>query len=329
MLDTLEKQNIPCETNNIVINPNWENYKKRLAIEIVDTPEGLTTNWLRISHIPELIRYYQPSPGIAVDHDLMKHICMNCPFPAEVYLRGFFSFALIDEIEQAFVSVGKFVVHSEQNLQNLLDNGSESPNIRSRDAQNLISSMFRKSWESFCRMKGFYEYPFAKQLGFHITKDQIPLSMKIIWSRHGQRRSSMLRNSAGGKVWQYGVSATPYFWPFIHFRIKARVLFANLASNEAGTIIGDAGEQHRLRRSICKGWRNKAWHGRLMAFLTYISGESSSIMLPLSSLCSLIIDATPVRVTSPITTNLPDTMSDEAEEQDSSTLGNFDAEDDD
>jgi hypothetical protein len=76
----------------------------------------------------------------------------------------------------------------------------------------------------------------------------------------------VLRNSAGGKVYQYGISATPYFWPFPHFQLKARALFAELAGDRAGAVIADANIQHRLRRTICKGWRNKAWHGRLMAF---------------------------------------------------------------
>jgi hypothetical protein len=138
----------------------------------------------------------------------------------------------------------------------------------------------------------------------------------------------MLRNAAGGKVWQYGVSATPYFWPFPHFKIKARVLFADLAGREAGSIFEDRDQQHRLRRSVCKGWRNKAWHGRFMAFLELLSGTSPDIALTLSNSCSLDIDATPLLVTSPITTVLPDLMSDEAEEQDSSTLKSSDSEDD-
>jgi hypothetical protein len=120
----------------------------------------------------------------------------------------------------------------------------------------------------------------------------------------------------------------PYFWPFPHFRIKSRVLFAELSGKEAGAIFNDAGQQHRLRRSICKGWRNKVWHGRLMAFLELLSGESPYIDIRLSDSASFRLDATPILVTSPVTTTLPDVMSDDEEEQDDSTLGNFDPEDD-
>jgi hypothetical protein len=106
------------------------------------------------------------------------------------------------------------------------------------------------------------------------------------------------------------------------------VLFTELAGKESGEIIKETDKQHNLRRTICKGWRNKAWHGRFMAFLELLSGATPFIELALSGSCSLMIDTSPVFVTSPVTTVLPDTMSEEAEEQDTSTLGNFDEEDD-
>lgn len=326
LLDTLERQGVPRSTDKIAINPNWENYKKRLALKIEEAPEILTANWLRISGLPELIRYYQP-PG-AIDHSLMERTCGEGPIPAEVYLRGFFSFAAPDEVESAFAAVGRFVVHSQHQLSELLEKGSESPNIRPREVQNLVSSMFRRGWENLCRAKGLQQYAFSKQFGFHVTKDQLPLGKKIPWGRQGQRRSSMLRNSASGKVWQYGVSASPYFWPFPHFRIKSRVLFAELAGKEAGAIFEDVEQQHRLRRSVCKGWRNKAWHGRFMAFLELLAGQSPHIELPLGGSSTLKLDASPVLVTAPVTTALPDSMTDEAEEQDASTLGTFNVEED-
>ena len=321
LLDALEKQGVP-RSGSIQINPNWENYKKRLAVKIENSPENLTTNWLKIAEVPESVRYYQP-PG-SIDHPLMQRTCANSKFPAEIYMRGFFSFAAPEEIEREFAGVGKFVVHSEHNLSELLESGTDSPKIRPREAKNLITSMFRKSWENNCREKGLYEYLYSKQVGFHITKDQASLRKRISWGRQGLRRSSMLRNVAKGKVWQYGVSATPYLWPLPHFRIKSRVLFSLLAGKEAGEVFEDADKQHSLRRSICKGWRNKAWHGRLMAFLELLSSGSPQFELPLSSTCSLVLDSHPLSVTSPVTTEILDLMTEETEEQDVSTLGDYD-----
>jgi hypothetical protein len=133
----------------------------------------------------------------------------------------------------------------------------------------------------------------------------------------------MLRNIAGGKVWQYGVSANPLFWPYPHFRLKARVVFADLASGKAGAVIADVDRQHRHRRTICKGWRNKQWYGRLMAFLTMLRGESDSIELKLSSTATMMLDASPIRFESPVSTSTVDVMLDDGEEGDLSTLGSL------
>jgi hypothetical protein len=48
----------------------------------------------------------------------------------------------------------------------------------------------------------------------------------------------------------------------------------------------------------------------------------------LSGSCTLKLDANPVLFTSPVTTVLPDAMADDAEESDSTTLGNFNSEED-
>jgi len=321
LLDALESQNVPRSTEHVTINPSWEAYKKSMAIRIEHDPETLTLNWLRVMEIPEVIRYYQPRG--AIDHGLMTMACRTGQYPAEVYLRGFFSFAPLEEIETDFAHVSKFDLHSEHNLMELLDNGSDSPDIEPREIKNLVVSMFRRSWEQFCRSKGLYEYAFSKQVAFHITKDQIPVAKRVSWGRQGQRRNAMLRNIARGKVWQYGVTALPSLWPYPHFKLKSRVLFAELANKEAGNVFEDKDQQHRLRRSVCSGWRNKAWHGRLMAYLQILSGGSATIDLPLSGSVNLKLDARPALAISPVTTLLPDLMDDDAEEQDVSTLGNL------
>jgi TIR domain len=328
LLDTLQKQNVRRATDGTAINPNWENYRKRLAIKVEAAPEILTSNWLRVASLPDTIRYYYP-PG-SINLELMERTCRESAIPAEVYQRGFFSFASPEEIERDFGNVAAFEIQSEHNPIDLLECGSRSPDIEPREARNLLSSVYRRAWENFCRSRGLYEHLFAKQTAFHVGEAQKPLGIRVSWGRQGQRRSSMLRNSAGGKVWQYGVSASPFFWPFPHFKLKARVLFAGLtAGKKAGAVIGDADTQHRLRRTICKGWRNKAWHGRLMAFLELLSGGCPHIMLPLSDACAITLDARPMPFTSPVTTSLPDTLDDDAEESDDSTLGTFNPEDED
>ena len=92
------------------------------------------------------------------------------------------------------------------------------------------------------------------------------------------------------------------------------MLFAELGSGKAGAIINDAAIQHRLRRTVCKGWRNKQWHGRLMAYLELLAGDAPYISVPIADACAITLDVKPVQFTCPVTTALPDAMDADAEE---------------
>lgn len=78
---------------------------------------------------------------------------------------------------------------------------------------------------------------------------------------------------------------------------------------------------HRLRRTVCKGWRNKQWHGRMLAFLELISRDSAYIRLRLSADEAVVLEAAPILFSSPVSTDLPDTQDGDDEETDLSTLG--------
>jgi hypothetical protein len=58
-----------------------------------------------------------------------------------------------------------------------------------------------------------------------------------------------------------------------------------------------------------------------------LEGDAPCITVPLADTCAIAFDARPVRFTSPVTTALPDAMDADAEETDDSTLGLFNAED--
>ena len=318
LLETLAIQNVPCDLDRIEINPNWEHYKKRHAIQIENAPERLTSNWLRIVEVPDTIRYFQPTGTI--NHQALHQECRDFHYPAEVYLRGFFSFCDLDEINDAFHRVGNFALVSKIPFMEFVGQGAESLSIRRREASNLAVSMFRQAWEIFCRERNLHEYFYSQLSGFHVTDEHVPLGKKLRWGRQGENRSSMLRNKAQGKVWQFGVTALPGFWPFPHFKLKSRVLFAEVYGDKAGPIFSNKDLQHRFRRRVCKGWRNKQWHGRLMAFMELLAGDQSFVKLPLGPATFVKLDAMPILFTSAVTTVLPNVMNDEDEEQDDDTL---------
>ena len=189
--------------------------------------------------------------------------------------------------------------------------------------------MMKDAWFRFCRDRGLIDYSYSNSVGFHASPALAPKGARIPWGTQGERRSSMLRNVAKKHIWQYGVTALPSIWPFWHFKLKARVLFAADNGTQEGLAIDDPKKMHRLRRSICKGWRNKQWHGRMLAFLELISGDSAYIRLRFSPDSDCVLDAVPVLFSSPISTMLPDITDTDAEETDTSTLGRPEAEEED
>lgn len=327
LLEALKRQKVPADRHAAKINPNWEIYRRRNAVPLLWQPERLTSNWLRVSECPNALNYYEPVG--AIDRTHLGKACGNAAFPIVAANIGVLTFADPADLSEAMSQVGRFMLKEQRSLPDLIAEGWPQLGIARQDASNVVHSMFRQAWVSFCRRRGFLEFTYASSVsGFHADPAQVKIGQRISWGGQGERRWSMLRNVARGHVWSYGVTALPSFWPFPHFKLKSRVLFAPLLGSETGAALEDAKKQHRLRRSVCKGWRNKQWYGRMLAFLELLSEQTAFIHLSLAPGADIVLDATPLLFTSPVSTTLPDELGDEQEEQDESTLGKPDPEDD-
>jgi TIR domain len=318
LLVALKRQRVPCR-DTPAINPNWEQYRRRSAIPLINEPERLTSNWLRVAECPDVIRYFVPSG--AVDTSAMNVACRALRFPASPRDRGFFAFAATDEINELLAGTGKFRETHAFDLLKFISEGAPELKLVGKDASNIVNGMYRKAWNALCVERGLLEYQYSASSGYHVGAMTAKLGQRIPWGGQGDRRWSMLRNEAKGHVWQFGVTGIPAFWPLQHFKLKSRVIFAPPSATDDGKPYEDKKKQHRLRRSVCKSWRNKQWHGRLMALLELLAGEFSFISLPLSPAINLLLDPTPMLFTSPVSTALPNILGDEDEEDDESTLG--------
>jgi hypothetical protein len=325
LLDALHRQKVPRYADMANINPNWELFRRRGAVPLIDQPERLTSNWLRVIEAPDAIHYYEASG--ASDPDRLKRALTTYPYPTAIQGRGFLSFAGQVEIDEAFEEIGRFRLKRSVPLLKFHEDGVPKLGIGRQVASNLLMAMIKEAWFLFCREQGLIEYSYSNSLGFHASPALAPVGTRIPWGKQGDKRSSMLRNVAKGHIWQYGVTALPATWPFWHLKLKARVLFAADNSTSEGLAIDDPKKMHKLRRSICKGWRNKQWHGRMQAFLELLSGDSAYLRLRLSAEHDIVLDATPILFTSPVSTVLPNIADADDEETDASTLGRPENED--
>lgn len=324
LLDALRRQRVRRDKSSIQIDPQWEIFRRQGALPLLNEPERLTANWLRVIETPDTIRYFEPT-GFA-DSVGMWSAARQSQCIAEPFNKGFLSFATASEINDELQTVGRFEIKHEAPFMTYLDEGLAEYELKKQDASNMAMSMFRKAWNLLCRERGFLEHSYSNAIGFHAGKDQLKIGHKVPWGKQGERRSAMLRNIAKGHVWQFGISGLPAFWPYPHIKLKSRVLFSPINADEAGIPYEDARKQHRLRRSVCKGWRNKQWRSRLMAFLEILSRDLSYIALPLSASMRLTIEAAPLLFSSPVSTRLPNKLEDDEEEVDETTLGRPDPE---
>lgn len=320
LLDSLERQNVPKANPDLAISPEWERYQKRAQVVLEDAPERLTSNWVRVTAAPDHIHWLTPTGPI--NHSVMLKEANTFAFPLAAHNRGFFGFCSPDELTEHFVGTGKFAVGQSILLAEFLEAGAPDMDVDARTAHNHFVSIMRTAWERYCRQLGLLRYEYASGPSFHIGEDQAKLRQRIAWGRQGDKRSSVLRNIAKNKVWEFGMSAIPSLYPFPHYRLKARVLFSDVKNeNGRGDTIDDSRVQHRLRRSVCLPWRNPAWHGRLMAYLELLAPDLAEILLPVSAGQVLRVDATPITLTSPVSVKQTDAGLDEdAEETDETTL---------
>jgi hypothetical protein len=292
LLAALEKEKVPRDTSSVRISPNWEQYRQRDGVQIKDEPEPLTSNWLRVVEIPDTIRYF--SPKGAIDHASFAKACGKFRFHGQVHERGLFSFASLDDVNTELAHIASFEIAHERDTLAFVRDGFPDRNIEAREASNFVKSIFRKAWETWAINAGLLRIEYSKDSAFHITKDQAGIGQRIPWGTQGEKHSSMLRNIARKHVWSFGVTAIPTFWPYYHFKLKSRVLFSEVSGNEAGPVIEKKGAQHRLRRSVCKGWRNKQWHGRLRAFLELLAGDAAYLNLAVGSDALIKLEAVPI-----------------------------------
>lgn len=327
LLGALRRQGVTRRRENIEVAGQWENYRKRGAVPLVREPEPLVSNWIQILEMPDELCFYEATG--AVQTDVLKRRVRGLSFPAVVHEQGVITFAAPPDVEESLGGVAQLRLRTSVLVIDAVEKGMPEIGVAGRDLSNMLTGLLRDAWERHCRKNGMVAYAYSNGDGFHVSPTQVGIGERVPWGRQGERRSSMLRNIARKHVWSYGVTAIPRNWPFWHFRLKARVLFAKDNNTEQGERIDDPKKMHRLRRSGCKGWRNKQWHGRLLAFLQIMSGDSAYIRVSLAPGLDMLLSSEPLLFTSPVSTALPDVGDPDAEEQDESTLGRPAADDED
>lgn len=320
LLETLQKKGVPKASGGVV-QPAWAVYLRRMAVRIEAVPEPLTSSWLRVLHMPDRINFVRPL-GATTEAQRFATV-QTVSLPLVAFGDGFWTFGNGTDLQNAFPAAGRCEVHSSVSYDGFLEQGCQKLGITPRDAGNLINSLLRQAWEKNCLRRGLTPHSYASDVGFHVGENLLPVGKRVGWGRQGSRRNSVLRNRAKGRLWEFGVSATASRFPFPHYRLKGRVRFSERDVRTGPEMVIEGWRQGKVRRSTCSGWRNKAWHGRLMAFMEVLAGESPYVDLPVGAGLSITLDGMPIQCTAPVTARQTFVMDEDAEEADPTTIQGY------
>jgi hypothetical protein len=162
LLASLKRQKVPFNAHAAVINPNWEIYRRRQAITLKNEPERLTSNWLRISEVPDFIYFFE-SIG-AIDRDALAHACLDAPFSITPMQMGLVTFLSEHELNEVLSNIGRFELKYAVPAPSFVSDGIGAAGIKRKDAWNVVHSMLRHAWNQFCRTRGLLEYRYSKSL---------------------------------------------------------------------------------------------------------------------------------------------------------------------
>jgi hypothetical protein len=258
-------------------------------------PETLLSNWLPIHKLPGEIRLYDFSGGVNVD---AAEECMrSAPWPLIRHLRGFLSFASLDDLKEHFEPFFPLAFVAKQSVEVFLEFGWVQQRLKARDARNMFVDLARQALEQAFRQRGLLAYDLAgRKTAWWPMSDTSPDSkVAFRWrDRSGQR---LIRGiSAKREIsWHFGISIIVRTSPFRYVQVTSHIIFT-----EDGRAPISESRMHRMRRTFPKSWRNARWRDMLLAFLWWLADGHSEYLVKAGSAEEFAIGLPPLSFVVPV-----------------------------
>jgi hypothetical protein len=270
LFETLEKAGVPRGTSpdahvlQSIIDAREEGRRF-----VLDRPEEALTNWFPIM-LPERIRYYR-FDGL---QDQMKAWLDECRIPFVLMGRLAGSFA----DPAAFAVAGTFpqqiVTGYDVSLMDFVSGTDLGPYLERSPASNDVVNLLRQHFAGVAKARGLKPIEFANgETGWFFPDDLVPAN-RISFIAPGGRR---VRRTMTGKFkklrWHLCLVAKPRIWPSPVYRIHGNVVLS-----DGGTVL--AGDKtHIRRRRLTRSWWNDVWRDRLLAAMSFLAENSSSVVM--------------------------------------------------
>jgi hypothetical protein len=297
ILSALERDGVPRDFkgNSGDALSRWVTERCTRLSAVVTTPETLTSNWLRINHLPEYVFLHSVSAPV----EQINSIVQSLRQPTFRYLRLIGSFATAEDLQRDVSPRVALTNAYRVRLQDfLLGKASELPGLPRWEAGKLMASLLRQAWNLNMERAGLLSFETASgHLAWFMPKGFVEGDWVEFWDDEGKkRRKALVGWSARRNVfWHFAVEARPILGEFPHFVLRQHVIF----TSDGKSPIESKERMHLLRRRFCKSWWNDRWRDLLIAFVTWLC-RTDQCALVTGSDSSIHHDEGLMRVVSPV-----------------------------
>jgi hypothetical protein len=257
--------------------------------------EELLSNWFPI-RLPEVLYFHElQRDGIgllAIQGD-------NLPFPAFQHNIYLIAFARTDDFSGKLGENISIKSTAEIKVQDFLDGNYDQRLAKEDLAWNFVVELLNDAWDRFFSQTKLKKHILANNrlsyyfpIGFSEKGDN-----KVFFQGVDSRRS--WRSLAGkhkSNFWHFGIQGRAALHPEPAFIVKSH----GLASSDGINVWESKERLHTARRRWFKNWWNAEWRDRLLAAMTYLSGEKDFFEIPLGTDVFISVSSFPLVFLSPV-----------------------------
>lgn len=293
LITALEAYGVPHEVE--ADNSVWRELQLVSGKPVARFPEALISNWLTVL-IPKTIKLYDFKAGISID--LADARMASSPWPLVRHLRGFLSFAGIEELQEHFGEKLPLSTVAVRESHDFIDNGWPLHRIERLDARTKSAELTHKAVDRFFATRGMNRFEFADGQAAWWTPFEAAPKGKVSfkWASLTGLRQIQGVSVKRGLHWHLAISLAFRSRPVRHMHVASHVIF----SHDGKNLLLDSARMHRMRRSFTKSWRNARWRDMLLAFLSWVSSGESEVSVPAGANENFVLVLPPMLFKSPV-----------------------------
>jgi hypothetical protein len=301
LLDTFSDANLPRTSQPDPQSTRfWLPELKEGAIVKTKQTESLDSTWLRIISMPptlETVRFLGKERGIVPTVE-NRHIPW---FEHEDRIVGFATAAdLVSLMSKSAMMRKSNAIILENFIETKGDFKFADSDINQKEARKRVLYLMRQAWELAMESKGLGVHMQSGRRKVHyitpeLTKGRGTYTPFVDVDGRTRKKALNGRSEKKKASWCFAVGIVPSLDIPRRIELRPTIVFTDDQGNPL-----EAARAQRVRMSFCRSWYNDKWRAFLRAFLALVSDGKPEIMLPVGSGRFLVVEATPMKFSSPV-----------------------------